>query len=493
MYSSVQFKNIQIVDRGLASFRNGELRILLPTLVWRNNESDRMIDMKICEIEEVTWMKVQESIQFDFHMKDGHKHKFTGFIGQDQIFLVNLLNSQGIQTQEEQCVVSGQISASLLEIKGNSLVLKVNPTNKLFEIPLADVTDIETMGEEDVEVSFHIDNTFGATEVDSMDKLMFSIPHTFSQFGGVEDSNPAIEFKKRIMSLDCVRLGSEDPVATFGRLIFLSPRGDYDMDFNLQFFGLKRAAIAVTLLYRSIVSIHVLPKLPKPYPSPQVYVVICVDPPLQIGPEWHAYLVILLNTVREVEEPVEIQMSDDLYASKFKHKLKKSYKGCVHEIVVSVLEGLSGKKHSEAGEYGYGIRSILEAESKKGVLYPLEDAFYFLPDPAIRIFYKDIDYVKIKGSDLDIVLNSNASHSFNTIVQDELNRMNIEIRGYEDPYFPISFKKSNGFKNFKKTKKKEMEKEFPQHSPKAIARKMKKLWIEAPDEMKDFYEIISRR
>lgn len=61
--------------------------------------------------------------------------------------------------------------------------------------------------------------------------------------------------------------------------------------------------------------------------------------------------------------------------------------------MVSVLEGLSGKKHSETGEYGYGVRSILEDQSRKGVLYPLEDAFYFLPDPAIRIFYKDVWYL----------------------------------------------------------------------------------------------------
>ncbi|PWA83527.1 FACT complex subunit SSRP1 [Artemisia annua] len=423
--------------------------------------------MNILEIEKVTWMKVKGSIRFDFHMEDGDKYKFTGFTPQNQIFLVNLLNGENIPTQEEKCIVTGQISASLVEIKDNALVMKDNPTNTLYEIPLTDVTNIETKEEEDVKVSFHMDDTFGATEVDWMEYVTFSIPHTFSQFRGVQDSNTAIEFKKSLVSLDCVRLGSEDPVASFKRLIFLSPRGDYDMEFNLQFFRLKRADIAVTVLYRSIVSIRILCKLPKPmYPSPQAYVMICVDPPLKIGREWHSYLVILLNTVREVDEPIEIQMSDDLYASKFEHKLQKSYKGLVHEIVVSLLEGLSGKKHSETGEYGYGIRSNLEAQSKKGSLYPLEDAFYFLPDPVIRIFYTDIDRVEIEGPEnrsfnLKIVLNTEEEHSFSTLVQNELTNLvsflkykKIEFRGYEEPSSSISSRKSKGFKNFKKMKKK---------------------------------------
>ncbi|GJX26526.1 annexin D5-like protein [Tanacetum coccineum] len=36
-------------------FRKGELRILLPSLVWRRYGSDKTIDMKILEIDKVTW------------------------------------------------------------------------------------------------------------------------------------------------------------------------------------------------------------------------------------------------------------------------------------------------------------------------------------------------------------------------------------------------------------------------------------------------------
>lgn len=39
-------------------------------------------------------------------------------------------------------------------------------------------------------------------------------------------------FKEWVNSLDCVRLGSEAPVATFERLLFVSPW--YDLGFSLQ-------------------------------------------------------------------------------------------------------------------------------------------------------------------------------------------------------------------------------------------------------------------
>lgn len=47
------------------------------------------------------------------------------------------------------------------------LCFEVKRLNTMFEIPLSDVTSIETIGENDVEVKFHIDNTIGATKVSS--------------------------------------------------------------------------------------------------------------------------------------------------------------------------------------------------------------------------------------------------------------------------------------------------------------------------------------
>ncbi|GKA11135.1 tyrosine--tRNA ligase 1, cytoplasmic-like protein [Tanacetum coccineum] len=150
------------VEMGTSDFRQGELIISLPSLIWRRYKT---IVMNIPDMDKVTWMKMEEeSIKFDFHMKkDGVKHQFTGFTPDDLPSLVDLLNTQGISTHEELRVVTGQISASLIQITENTLILKVNPVNTLYETPLTDVIDIETMGK-NVQLSFHIDDTFGATQ-----------------------------------------------------------------------------------------------------------------------------------------------------------------------------------------------------------------------------------------------------------------------------------------------------------------------------------------
>lgn len=64
----------------------------------------------------------------------------------------------------------------------------------------------------------------------------------------------------------------------------------------------------------------------------------------------------------------------------------------MYEIVVSMLEGLSNIKRSDTGgSYGYGIDTT-SSRGKAGVLYPLEDAFYHLPNPTRRILYDDVWY-----------------------------------------------------------------------------------------------------
>ena len=64
----------------------------------------------------------------------------------------------------------------------------------------------------------------------------------------------------------------------------------------------------------------------------------------------------------------------------------------MYETVVSILEGLSNIKRSDTGgSYGYGIDAT-SSRGKAGVLYALEDALYYLPSPARRIFYDDVWY-----------------------------------------------------------------------------------------------------
>ncbi|PWA44812.1 FACT complex subunit SSRP1 [Artemisia annua] len=416
----------------------GELRVLLPRLIWRRKQTGRRLVMNIGDIQGFRQMVVCGSIQFTFYMKDGRSHRFTGFTNQHEAFFTNLFNNYEIPTQEEQCIVSGRNSATSVSIRGNMLSFKVEGRDTIFEIPLTDVTSIETIGENDVEVKFHIDNTVGATKVEIVMSVKLEIPNTSARFGGRVDSTPANEFQG---------------VGKFH--LMYSPRSEPLLKRSCNLF-----VIVSTLLSK------------------------LVQRSMEIS--WFQF-----NSDVMVDKRVQLLMSDELYASRFKNKQERSYyRGPTCQLPAN----------DTGGGYGYGIDTT-SSRGKAGVLYPLEDAFYYLPSPARRIFYDDINYIEIecpRQGLFNLRVNTTADqHYFDNLPKDELRRLadflkykRVVLRGYEDPTSSSSsFKETNGFKWFSKSKKEEMEQEFPGLPSQAIALKMINRWIELPDEIKDFYKI----
>ncbi|GJS15008.1 hypothetical protein Tco_0409480 [Tanacetum coccineum] len=82
------------------------------------------------------------------------------------------------------------------------------------EVPLSDVTSVETIGENYVDVMFHIDNTIGATcnfinKMEILTSMKLGIPNTYAQFGGTPAMfNSNVKLKKGVelfMSDDAFR------------------------------------------------------------------------------------------------------------------------------------------------------------------------------------------------------------------------------------------------------------------------------------------------
>ncbi|PIA62555.1 hypothetical protein AQUCO_00200517v1 [Aquilegia coerulea] len=92
-------------------------------------------------------------------------------------------------------------------------------------------------------------------------------------------------------------------------------------------------------------------------------------------------------------------MNEDLLNNKYKEKLRASYKGLIHEVFTLILRGLSGAKVTRPGQFrsyenGYGVISSLGDDD--GVLYPLENGFFFLPVPPTLIIMDEVNYVEIQ-------------------------------------------------------------------------------------------------
>ncbi|GAA0151117.1 hypothetical protein LIER_09906 [Lithospermum erythrorhizon] len=421
------FNNISLGGRG--GTNPGQLRVHSGGIVWKKQGGGKSVDVDKSDIVSLTWMKVPRSNQLGVRVKDGLNYKFTGFRDQDVASLTTFFqNTCGITPEEKQLSVSGK-NFGEVDLNGNMLTFSVGG-KQAFEVSLADVAQTHLQAKNDVLLEFHVDDTTGANEKDSLMEISFHIPNSNTQFVGDENHPPAQVFRDKIVSMADVGAGGEDAVALFEGIAVLTPRGRYSIELHLSFLRLQGQANDFKIQYSSVVRFFLLPKSNQPH----TFVVVTLDPPIRKGQTLYPHIVMQFET--EAVADCELTMSDELYNTKYKDKLQLKYKGLIHEVFTMILRGLSGAKITRPGKFrsvqdGYAVKSSLKAED--GVLYPLEKSFFFLPKPPTLILHDEIDYVEFErhaagGSnmqyfDLLIRLKSEQEHLFRNIQRNEYHNL----------------------------------------------------------------------
>lgn len=417
------FNNISLGGRG--GTNPGQLKIYSGGILWKKQGGGKAIEVDKADIVGVTWMKVPKTNQLGVRIKDGLFYKFIGFRDQDVTSLTNYFQTTcGIATEEKQLSVSGR-NWGEVDLSDNMLSFLVD-SKQAFEVSLADVSQTQLQGKNDVTLEFHVDDTTGANEKDSLMEITFHIPNSNTQFMGDENRPPAQVFRDKIMSMADVGAGGEDAVVTFESIAVLTPRGRYNVELHVSFLRLQGQANDFKIQYSSVVRLFLLPKSNQPH----TFVVVTLDPPIRKGQTLYPHIVLQFETDYVVES--ELAMSEDFLNTKYKDKLEPTYKGLIHDVFTTILRGLSGAKITKPGKFrscqdGYAVKSSLKAED--GVLYPLEKSFFFLPKPPTLITHEQIDYVEFErhgagGSnmhyfDLLIRLKSEQEHLFRNIQRNE--------------------------------------------------------------------------
>ncbi|XP_022739883.1 FACT complex subunit SSRP1-like isoform X2 [Durio zibethinus] len=306
----------------------------------------------------------------------------------------------------------------------------VTGSKQAFEVSLADVSQTQLQGKNDVILEFHVDDTTGANEKDSLMEISFHIPNSNTQFVGDENHPPAQVFREKIMSVADVGAGVEEAVVTFEGIAILTPRGRYSVELHLSFLRLQGQANDFKIQYSSVVRLFLLPKSNQPH----TFVVVTLDPPIRKGQTLYPHIVLQFETDYVVQSSLSI--NEDLLNTKYKDRLEPSYKGLIHEVFTTIMRGLSGAKVTKPGKFrscqdGYAVKSSLKAED--GVLYPLEKSFFFLPKPPTLILHEEIAYVEFErhaaGSsnmhyfDLLIRLKTEQEHLFRNIQRNEYHNL----------------------------------------------------------------------
>ncbi|KAI3462955.1 hypothetical protein Pfo_019618 [Paulownia fortunei] len=421
------FNNISLGGRG--GTNPGQLKIHTGGVLWKKQGGGKAVEVDKTDLLGITWTKVPRSNQLGVRTKDGLYYKFTGFRDQDVSNLTTFFQSNfGKTPEEKQLSVSGK-NWGEVDLNGNMLTFLVG-AKQAFEISLADVAQTQLQGKNDVMLEFHVDDTTGANEKDSLMEISFHIPNSNTQFVGDESHPSAQVFREKIVSMADVGAGGEEAVITFDGIAILTPRGRYNIELHVSFLRLQGQANDFKIQYSSVVRVFWLPK----FNQPHTFVVVTLDPPIRKGQTLYPHIVMQFETDGVID--TTLSMSEDLYNAKYKDKLELAHKGLAHEIFVTILRGLSGAKVTKPGKFrsnqdGYAVKSSLKAED--GVLYPLEKSFFFLPKPPTLILHEEINYVEFErhtagGSnmhyfDLLIRLKSEQEHLFRNIQRNEYHNL----------------------------------------------------------------------
>ncbi|KAH7651977.1 structure-specific recognition protein 1 [Dioscorea alata] len=434
MVDGHHFNNILLGGRG--GTKPGQLRVHSGGISWKKQGGGKVVEIEKADISRMTWMKVPRSYQLGVRIKDGLFYKFIGFREQDVTSLTSFIQKYlGVTPDEKQLSVSGH-NWGEVDIDGNMLTFNVG-SKQAFEVSLADVAVTQLQGKNDVYMEFHVDDTTGANEKDSLVDLSFHIPNSNIQFAGDENRPPAQVLLDKILAMADVG-SSDEAVVTFEGIAVLTPRGRYSVELHLSFLRLQGQANDFKIQYSSVVRLFLLPKSNQPH----TFVVVTLDPPIRKGQTLYPHIVLQFETEAVVESA--LSMSDELLATKYKDRLEASYKGLIHEVFTTVLRGLSGAKVTKPGKFrscqdGYAVKSSLKAED--GILYPLEKSFFFLPRPPTLILHDEIEYVEFErhgagGSsvsshyfDLLVKLKNDQEHLFRNIQRNEYHNLFDFING----------------------------------------------------------------
>ncbi|XP_057517531.1 FACT complex subunit SSRP1-like [Amaranthus tricolor] len=419
------FNNISLGGRG--GTKQGQMRVHSGAVLWKKLGGGKAVEVDKSNISGLFWMKVQRSNQLGVQSRDGLYYKFTGFRDQDVATLTSFFKSSyGINPEEKHVSVSGH-NWGEVDFNGNMLAFMVG-SKQAFELSLADVSQTQMQGKNDVLLEFHVDDTTGANEKDSLMEISFHIPNSNTQFVGDENRPSAQVFHDKIMSMADV--DAEEAVVTFDGIAILTPRGRYSIELHLSFLRLQGQANDFKIQYSSVVRLFCLPKSNQPH----TFVVITLDPPIRKGQTLYPHIVMQFETDYVVESTLSI--SEELLNTKYKDKLEPSYKGLIHDVFTNILRALSSAKVTRPGKFrscqdGYAVKSSLKAED--GILYPLEKSFFFLPKPPTLILHEEIDYLEfqrhvVAGSnmhyfDLLVKLKTDQEHLFRNIQRNEYHNL----------------------------------------------------------------------
>lgn len=300
------------------------------------------------------------------------------------------------------------------------------------EFALEGASERSQAGDELVELRFYVPGTVGTEEVKEALKVdETELKEEVKEELGVEtkdiEYNAADVFCQELK--DKVNLGyvKGDELVGVEDILFLTPRGRYDMDLCGDSFRLRGKSYDYKVRYTTIQRIFVLPK------SDELHnlVILQLDPPLSQGQTRYPFLV--MQFARDEVLQVDLNVEEEEFQQKYADRLEKTYDDPGFRVVSNLLKGLAQRKITFTGSFvSAHNQPCIECSYKaaSGSLYILEKAFLFISRAPVYIPFTDVNEVvfsRVGGAvassrtfDLTINLKNRQGHySFSSIEREE--------------------------------------------------------------------------
>lgn len=325
------------------------------------------------------------------------------------------------------------------DLARNELVFNVN-NKPSFELPYSEISNSNLTGKNEVAVEFNLGNDSKAG--DELVEMRFYIPGVVEnettktvegengekkQEEETEEVSAASVFYDQLKDKADIGQVAGEAIVSFSDVLFLTPRGRYDIDMYATSLRLRGKTYDYKIQYKQIERIF---SLPKPDDVHHL-IVLQIDPPLRHGQTKYPFLVLQFS--REEETELELNLSDEVYESKYKERLKKKYDTQTHLVMAHCLKGLMERRLIVPGSFQSrfmqaGVACSLKAS--EGYLYPLDRCFLFVTKPTVYIPYSEVSNVTMSRTgggvsasrtfDLEVNLRgSGPSHVFANIDKEE--------------------------------------------------------------------------
>lgn len=236
--------------------------------------------------------------------------------------------------------------------------------------------------------------------VDQLVEMRFYVPGTVKKGDGDDGSdNDGEEMSAATLFYDTLKEKADigevagDTYATFLDILFLTPRGRYDIDMYESSFRLRGKTYDYKIQYENVKKFFLLPKPDEVHHL----IVIGLEPPLRQGQTKYPFLVMQFK--QEEDMDFDLNITEEVLKEKYDGKLQMHYESPASKVVSQIFKGLTGRKVTTPSRdfvshhMQSGVKCSLKAN--EGHLFFMDKAFLFVPKPAVYVPFDRVAYVTL--------------------------------------------------------------------------------------------------